>query len=309
MPPDIEYVLPNLRWTKIKGGRTRTSGLTLVLNRPWFTSGEGEQLAVLTSRVTDTVPTATIATSFKNAGEENSVSAWGVMQDWFPTAPPGPSQELITITEDTDRDGSDNNAPYSKNLPKQGIVQIDEGLFNALFFTPRYNSLDGQWYVNLALSKPPVYGAVVRLVVARYQANAVAGKQISSPSVCDFTVLRPERSVVITKSGWFGSKKRVQIFGVGTPVPKDDKLFPQSIFEVGYYDQHDGSPTGFNYRRVKEVPGQVSEAGNSQLLWEGTFEELIPGGKIVVQEREAWPSAEGFDATDTIPVYSDIIQL
>jgi len=49
--PQVEYVIPTFEWDRVTTGKKtvtgRISGLRVYLKRPWYSSGEGEQLAVV----------------------------------------------------------------------------------------------------------------------------------------------------------------------------------------------------------------------------------------------------------------------
>ena len=49
--PEVAYIIPTFEWDRLTKGSTiftgRASGLRIYLKRPWFNSGEGEQLAVI----------------------------------------------------------------------------------------------------------------------------------------------------------------------------------------------------------------------------------------------------------------------
>jgi len=310
-PPDIEYVLPNLSWDIGEKKRTRTMGLTIVLNRPWFSSGIGEQLAIITSRRTaqsDPI-IKSIATSMP-ANTENSVSAWGVLADWKGCVPDGAPSKSIDIFEDTQRVHDDDDAAPSPELPNYANIQIGGQWYSALFFSPRFNHQDQQWFVNLRLAAPPAYGSVLRLLVARYQQNAIDGEHISDISMCDFSLLRPERSVTINTTGWGLSRKtQVRILGYG-PQCSDGAQLPKTLIEVRYFETDQTRPQGFEWADGDVVESE-SLPSNSDVLWQATVPNPIlgGGGTLVAHEYEIWPSAENPKQSYCLPAYFDILPL
>ncbi len=309
---DIEYVLPNLRWDIHEGKRTRTMGLTIVLNRPWFSSGIGEQLAVITSRQkapSDKVEKGIITNMPSNA--ENNVSAWGVLADWKNCIPNSFASPKIEIMEDAQRAHDKDDAAPSLELSNSKNIQIGGDWYSALLFTPRFNHQDQQWFVNLRLSAPPAYGAVVRLLIARYQENAIVGKQVSDVSMCDFSLLRPERSVTITTK-WNGlsRKTQVQLHGCG-PKCDDAVQTPKTSIEVRYFDLELSRPHDFEWAAGEIVKPDTTLPPNSDVLWQATVPNswLGGGGVLVAQECEIWPSAENAKQTYSLPAYFDILPL
>lgn len=213
-PSYVEYVLPNCRLQVSPDGskRTRTMGLTIVLNRSWFSSGIHEELAIITKQVgSENTPVADdISTSFA-PNAEDQVSAWGVLADFALSFPKRAGSQTISLLPD--RSILHLNPP-TQDVPTVRNIKIGDSWFSALCYTPRYNAQDQQWYVNLSLSAPPAYGAVVRLLLARYQDHALEGLKVSDTVVCDLVLVRPERSVLITKlrKGLF-HHTRIQILG------------------------------------------------------------------------------------------------
>jgi hypothetical protein len=311
--PDVEYVLPNLRWELLREKRTRTMGLTVVLNRPWFSSGIGEQLAVVTAPcANENGPMVdNIGASF-DPNEENKVSAWGVFNDWLPVLPKDAAKKGIQILMDATRIKDKDDAVPPPDTDNFSIVNIGGKDYWALLFAPRFNELDQQWFVNLALSSPPTYGAVVRLLTARYQKHAVQGANLSDVSMCDFALLRPDRAVNII-SKWEGIKRkmRIQIVGLAPTLPDgvNGVVVPQTYIEVRHFETEPNKPHYFDWRAgdVVSVDPNFPTAGN--VLWQATFDYPWQGGRLVAQEWEIWPAAEDTNKTAALPVYSDVIPL
>jgi hypothetical protein len=315
-PPDIEYVLPNLRWelNRETHTRTRTMGLTVVLNRPWFTSGAGEQLAVIIAPCPD--PAAPfvdrISTTFPTANAEDLVSSWGVLGDWWAASAGAAAGKQIRIYADTSRVGDKDNAAPPPDLANQGIVMIDNNRYYALFYTPRYNDQDQQWYVNLNFDSPPAYGAVVRLLTARYQQHATTGNSLSKVSMCDFSLLRPGRSVSITRIGsGFDRKIRIQVRGIGPRVPEaaDGTGLPRAVMEVRKFETRLDLPHGFDWRAGSVVPMDSNLPNTGDILWQATLPFPWTGGTLAAQEWEVWPTAEDPSKAAALPVYSDIFPI
>ena len=310
--PDIEYVLPNLRWGITKEKRTRTMGLSVVLNRPWFSSGTGEQLAVITAPCPDRAGTLVDSIgAFFDPNEENKVSAWGVYYDWLPVLPKGAAKTGIQILKDTARRNDKDDAAPPNDLDDSAIVTIGGKDYWALLFTPRFNELDQQWFVNLALSSPPTYGAVVRLLTARYQKHAIQGANLSDVSMCDFALLRPDRAVNITAK-WEGIKRKmkIQIIGLGPVLPDGvTGVVPQTYIEVRHFETEQNKPHSFDWQAGDVVPVDANLPTTGNVLWQATFDYPWQGGRLVAQEWELWPTAEDTSKTAALPVYSDVIPL
>jgi hypothetical protein len=304
--PDIEYILPNLCWEISDDKRKRTMGLTVVMNRSWFTCGAGEQFAVVTAPSADSATLIdTIGTSF-TPNLETRVSAWGVYADWASSIPPGTAEKRIKIQKEAPPNKGSETLPFSPGLADSAQINIGGTSYWALLYTPRYNLQDQQWYVNLSFSAPVVYGTLVRLITARYQQYAQDGKQVSDVGTCDFAFLRPDRAVVITRTGHFFWKKlRIQIIGMSTQ--SGDSGIPKTVIEVRHFERHFFGPKDFNWTAGQVVtPDEHLPAG---VLWQATIHHPFFGGKLVAQEWEIWPDAADTAKAQPIPVYSDIIPI
>jgi hypothetical protein len=287
-------------------------GLTIVLNRPWFSSGTGEQLVILTAPCPD--PKApvvdSIAASFA-PNEENSVSAWGVLKDWLPFIPKGAAATRIHILGDNQRSKEDDDAAPSPDLPNSAVVTINRAAYWALLFTPRFNDQDQQWFVNLSLSSPPAYGAVVRLLTARFQQHAITSAQLSDVSMCDFALLRPDRAVTITtKKEGLKKLMQIQIVGIGPTVPEDidSTEVPRTVIEVRHFETRQDRPHYFAWQAGSVVPMDKNLPNTGNILWQATFPYPWFGGQLVAQEWEIWPSAEDTKITP-LPIYADIFPI
>ena len=303
--PDTECVLPNLRWTINKGKRERRMGLTLVLNRSWFSSGGGEQLAIITAPSEGSAIIDTIGTLFA-ANAEDKVSAWGVYADWDQAFSQTVSGTRIQIEKQgPPAEGSD-VIPFSPGLTAaEQVVLGDNKSYSALLYTPHYNKQDQQWYVNLSLSAPPVYGVVIRLLLARYQKFAATGANLSEPSMCDFALLRPGRAVTLTPTGvLFWKKIRIQIHGIG---PTTGPV-PGTRIEVRHFRWKIDQPLHFDWEQGSIIAMDEHFDG-ADVLWQGTVYHPLFGGRIVVQEWEIWPDAEDTTKQRELLVYSDILNL
>jgi hypothetical protein len=281
-------------------------GLTLILNRSWFSSGAGEQLAIVTAPSDSTTIIESIGTLFAAANAEDRVSAWGVYADWDQAFSPALSRTRIQIEkQEPPTEGSD-VIPFSPGLTAAAQVVLgDNKAYSALLYTPHYNKQDQQWYVNLSLSAPPVYGVVIRLLLARYQKFAATGANLSEPSMCDFALLRPDRAVTLTPSGvLFWKKLRIRIHGIG---PASGSAAGTRI-EVRHFNWRIGQPIHFDWEQGSVIPVDQHFDG-ADVLWQGTVHHPWFGGRIVVQEWEVLPDADDTTKQRELLVYSDTLNL
>jgi len=158
LPPQVQYVIPTFEWERNTTGKktvsARISGLRVYLKRPWYSSGEGEQLAVvLAIHITDYLST-----------HGATVTTWG-------TDPTKVSAELPNGIEL----GLD-------QWPENGISQSDIGLTTAenpttkvgvAAYDVKYDPERELYYVDIMLKPVASYYPFVRLALARYQRNSI----------------------------------------------------------------------------------------------------------------------------------------
>jgi hypothetical protein len=307
--PDVEAVIPNLKWSVDKNKRTRTMGITVVLNRPWFSSGNDERLAVISSARTNSNKTVDSVLRTTDASvDENTISAWGFMADWqsagqaYFSVPAGGSLPDDAIKLDVD-DNTDQSDVNDTQPDLEGDLTIGTAKYHAAFFKPRYNEQDQQWYVNISCDKPPAYGAVARLIVARHQKHAVPGCHLSPLTVCDFVLLNPERYVTIQRSGWLFRTITLKVCGVGAY----DSGNLSTTIEV-FRTQNE--KTDFDWDAETPIsPDPTATLGNG-VLWQGKYEEdFLDKATVVIRESESYRSAESATASQRRYVYLDAFRL
>jgi hypothetical protein len=302
--PDIEYVMPTFEWdTATKGKHIRAVGLAIVLNRPWFATGAGEKLAVLLSQGS-TVLSRLIPSQYADlpgapagtkSGAEDQVTAWGTHAIWK-------SVEASTMAIELKNGDGPLFVTDTKN-PSKTVVTFD----------PIFNQAENRWYCNLSFSEPPVYGALVRLAVARYQPNSIKDCSISETVITDFAFLGPSRTLAIKRS--LGkSEVEVTITGVGA-YDADGKLLTR--FQVRLAHEADRDFTRFNWREPEETDDLSDKSGKAPILWHGfvPIENTLATNALVVREFELYPSFYEYSSggsetkSERKLVYADVIDV
>lgn len=69
-----------------------------------------------------------------------------------------------------------------------------------LGYAPQYNEDRGLWYVDVAIDPTTAFWPFVRLAVARYQPDSVAGAHLSPPVRADFVQVPPERTTSVSRT-------------------------------------------------------------------------------------------------------------
>lgn len=210
-PPVVHSVVPLFRWSHddpdaatppaddagtvlagqpIAERHTRRAGVRIYLERPWFSSGEGELLAVLLGTSPAAGPYSLYAQDpiWIGASWDNPhlmpltlVDFWratGVDDVWTPGEPVAAETGLPLPT------AAGNTATYTASV---------------LGYRPQYNPERRLWYVDVALNPGVVSWPFLRLAVARYQPESVAGLELSSPVSTDYVQVPPERTALVSR--------------------------------------------------------------------------------------------------------------
>ncbi|MFK4066792.1 hypothetical protein [Streptomyces sp. NPDC029674] len=190
-PPAVAYVVPTFRWRRTvddaHGSVTRhraVAGLRVYLNRPWFSSGDDEMLAVLLDPGGTVLPD-TVATR------------WGVDPVWADT----------TVLPDPAAAHFPNAAKRLTGMrlaesPDSAPVAVD-----AVAFAPTYHPERRLWYADIdvdfadARAAGTTYFPYVRLALARYQPYSVDPLHLSKVERAEFAQLVPPRSVTGRREG------------------------------------------------------------------------------------------------------------
>ena len=175
-PPSVLYVVPTYQWSSQTSPATATTpatttntrlggGLRVFVDRPWFTSGNTEQLGVL---VTDGTTSATL---------NDYVSQWGIDPIRFPQ---GATASAFT--------GALIPAPTSISTG----VPLAEGLgsVNVYGFAPTaFDAARNLWYFDIELSNALLEAPFVRLALTRFQPHSL---QSSTTDLRLSTVVRAD---------------------------------------------------------------------------------------------------------------------
>ncbi|WP_353641772.1 hypothetical protein [Mesorhizobium sp. WSM2239] len=227
-PPIVHSVLPMFRWSDdiepeqpMAWRRTRRAGIRLYLDRPWFSSGEGELLGVLIARGGDD----SHYPDLKDGSGFPFVSKWGADPIWHArdvdrrALPMLRLDDLLRLTAVDDRQEPARPSMPPMDLP---LAAIDgQPTVTVLGYTPQFNENRGLWFVDIAIDPGPQFWPFLRLAVSRYQPESISGCHLSAPVQCDFVQLPPERTAAISRTD--DRHVRVLVSGpVGSRIVADD---------------------------------------------------------------------------------------
>ena len=229
--PKVVYVIPSFKWERSKKGTqfasTRKTGLRVYLERPWYSTGEGELLAVILPPGLTVTPKKPVMASQSPAPtarpaiqRETEAKIQAKMPISKQLVPSGLSVKVPPVAEKYKpyvtlwgadpiwRSGP--VAPPEYPLPEAfpAAVEVmgelplmempEEKKFIAVGHQVEYDEERQLWYCDLELDSGQAYFPFIRLALARFQPDSVPGAHLSKVVVANFAQILPERNLVVT---------------------------------------------------------------------------------------------------------------
>lgn len=298
--PVVHSVIPLFRWSDgtepeqpVARRHGRRAGVRILLERPWFTSGEGELLGILLGPGGDD----TLGPSAPDDSGFPFVSKWGGDPAWLSAPVENRALDLVQLDnllrtlglDDRPEPGRPSTAPQSlplASLPERPTVTV-------LGYTPQYNPERKLWYVDVALDPGAAFWPFVRLAVCRYQPDSIAGCHLSPPVRCDYVQLTPERTTSVGRS----DDRHVRVVVSGPVGIRDfpDRERPR-VAGVDWFAEAVASNRQVVARLQRRDPAIPTDLG-----WETVaVTELVIRGRGANGYEAAWVGE--LDAGTTIPL-------
>lgn len=205
--PIVHSVIPLFRWSEgtdpeqpMSHRHGRRAGVRVYLERPWFSSGNGELLGVLLA--------SSGSDAFGPATEDQSgfpfVSKWGSDPMWV--SAPVEQRALSVLQLDNLLHGIGFDDRQQAGRPVRTPVQLPlaalpgQPIVTVVGYQPQYNVARGLWYVDVAIDPGEHFWPFLRLAVCRYQPDSINGCHLSAPVRCDFVQLPPERITSVSRT-------------------------------------------------------------------------------------------------------------
>jgi hypothetical protein len=229
--PSIDYVMPQYHWLDNEDGHQsheRVGGCFRVwLNRPWFSSGVEERLAVVCwppEMFTKSISKEGIYRAVAEiCGVNNDpppflepfVTRWGLDPVWqmegnacVGSVPPEAFRRHICDREDIARQSKFENCFPVLDLRaceamKPFLTSYEEKSSKValVLYEPKYDKASRRHYVDIQMDEKYSYYPFVRLALARYQKYALPGLELSEIAVHEFVQLPPTRRTQVRITG------------------------------------------------------------------------------------------------------------
>jgi hypothetical protein len=208
----IRDTLPLFRWSEetepnqpFALRRTRGCGVRIYLDRPWFSSGDGELLGVLTAISSD-------------ATMRGSVSEWGADPVFLQQGPASRAQlpllDLLHLTGFDDR--IEGGRPVGPPVVRPLIDLPGAPSVFVVSYQPEFSNERGLWFVDIALDPGTAFWPFVRFALARHQPSSVGNLHLSPVLRTDFVQLTPPRTATLSRPE-AGQARLVVTGPVGVP--------------------------------------------------------------------------------------------
>ncbi len=205
--PIVHSVIPLFRWSDATESEQpmsrrhgRRAGVRIYLERPWFSSGDGELLGVLLARGGDD----NIGPPAEDQSGFPFVSKWGSDPIWISAEVTPRAMSMLQLDNLLHSVGLDD-----RGLPGQPVTPAaqlplmtspNQPIVTVVGYEPQYNLARELWYVDIALDPGAHFWPFLRLAVCRYQPDSIPGCHLSAPVRCDVVQLPPERQTSVSRT-------------------------------------------------------------------------------------------------------------
>ena len=205
--PVVHSVIPLFRWSDgtepeqpVARRHGRRAGLRIFLERPWFSSGDGELLGILLAPSGDDTfgPLAPDQSGFP------FVSKWGGDPAWLSAPVERRPLSMLQLDNLLRTIGLDDRPEPGRPVTPPRVLPLaslpGQPSVTVVGYHPQFNRERGLWYVDVALDPGPTFWPFVRLAVCRYQPESITGCHLSPPVRCDYVQLTPERTTSVSRT-------------------------------------------------------------------------------------------------------------
>jgi hypothetical protein len=293
LAPEVLYVIPTFGWqrqvaTNMKRSVRFGGGLRVYLNRPWYSSGEGELLGVTLWSSANGSFNDSARDKFKSY-----ITQWGMDPIWNTADLMG----VPGIYDFPDRVASDSEVALEE--ANAALAPDKPGRVDVVGYTPQFDPDRRLWYADLTVDTGSTYAPFVRLALVRYQPHALDEARISRVVVAGFAQLTPDRAALVTADPHHPRTLRIVISGTAprsTPVLGGAALAPAV--------------------RPTHVVVRVQRRGaiNSDLSWEdvpaaeATVTQFYEGQGLNQPDLALWVGAVTFAQTPPAHTYRLLVE-
>ena len=317
---DISSVIPSFTWTTAGRYPHLTSerspaALRVYIDRPWWSSGIDELLGVVTWPLAE--PLGPITVPFardlaRPGGPPIVVGPGGRTSPGRITAPPihipatTISSEYASYVTDWGADpvfaGEPLRWPHPRLLTFTASVAAGNGLsideddslvVNVAGHQVAYDPTQKKWYCDIEVDTGNAYTPMIRLALARYQPNSIAGVELGRISLVDIMSLDPGRVVTIVLGGKT-KLNHVALSGVSYSRAAAAKDVAPGIAQITVERRDPGiKDETIGWQAVGDPYTMTPHGSGPDTIW--TIDNIaLPGGghqlRLLIQQFEVLPT-------------------
>lgn len=318
LPPRVRYVIPTFGWEVEKSpdgvvSKRLGGGLRVYLERPWFSSGEGELLGVVLPSKQPVIAGRTVR-PVVGGGISESLQRYVTQMGADPifasgSVKPAPDPADFPLAVETEDGLSLDEVPGARVAVVGHKVQFD--------------AARQVWFCDIQLNPQNSYYPFVRLALARYQPKSVKTDdtdcKLSPVVLSDFAQLPPDRTAAV-KYDAANRVAQVTVTGLTYSAP-----YSGSEMEVTLETRQPNVPGPLGWVPVPDATIELSTRKVNDVTTAWTGRVTLPGDqpptrfRLVVKEYERFRSDEGTPSPGAamvanIPtsrrlVYADVLPL
>jgi hypothetical protein len=292
--PQVAWVVPTFGWTDqttnlgLQHTRTRGGGgLRVFLERPWYSSGTGEQLAVV------------LATAPVAAGDQQ-------LRDVVTQLGTDPIVRTEAVSAGFPAVGQFPLA--TANKPNLTIPELTGRGVAVAIHDVQWDGDRQRWACDIVLPPGRVYQPFVHLALARYQPNSLPGVELSAVARLEWAQLAPDRSATVLLDALDLTKVTVTVNGWSTTGTDAVRNQPNAV-SVILQTTSSLTPGDLDWTTVGPVAGQSLPATgrpDGTTSWTGVVRlpkaRLLTTYRLVITEQEQYTGGGRL-------VYSDAIRI
>lgn len=268
--PQIAYVVPTFGWqrqtqTNLKRSIRFGGGLRVYLERPWFSSGEGELLGVTLYNFYNSVNLSDPAVRDQ---WKPFITQWGNDPIWQ-------TDRLLELPR---------TSTFSDAIAEEESLSLEEDAskrVDVVGYPVAYDEERQKWYCDLTIDAFSTYAPFVRLALVRYQPYALPDAKLSRVVLADFVQITSDRAAVVTADPYSPRQINITVSGIKPDGPAPQVIpFPTTrvavpteiVVEVQQFDDTIGGNLAWTSvdAMVAIVQEGTTYPRDPRVLWTGT---------------------------------------
>ncbi|MCA1690033.1 MAG: hypothetical protein LC720_06245 [Actinobacteria bacterium] len=186
--PVVRYAVSTTRWERPADAsqprRRHGGGVRVYLDRPWYSSGDGELLGVVLADARAYPPTGPVPAPLRPY-----VTHWGNDPTWESPPLAGPPTPSGPAT--ASRSGLSLAESAGAGAPADALVTV-------VGHPVAFDAERGLWYCDIQIAPGPTYMPFVRLALARFQPSSLKDCELSRVVTLPFVQLLPDRALTVS---------------------------------------------------------------------------------------------------------------